>query len=256
MKKNRRPLVLANWKMNMQPEDVAPYLDVILPEVEKDEDADVAVAGQNLYLAQMVQQSKGSRLAIAAQDAHWEDKGAFTGETSPKALKAIGVSYVMIGHFERRKLFNETDERVNLKTKAALKNGLKPIVDLDEDLSAYDGQALDQVELGQLKKALDGISEEEMQNVAIAYEPTWAIGSGEAASAEQAEQSAALIRASLANLYNQDLADQTRILYGGSVNTDNAASFFKQEDIDGILVGKAALNPQTFLDLIDIAQQG
>lgn len=255
MNNNRRPLVLANWKMNMEPQEVVPYLDTILPEVEKDTDADVAVAGQDLYLAQMVAKAKGSQLAIAAQDAHWEDQGAFTGETSPKALSAIGVSYVMIGHFERRKFFNETDERVNLKTKAALKNGLKPIVDLDEDLSAYDGQELNQVELKQLKKALDGISEEEMANVTIAYEPTWAIGSGEAASAEQAEKSAALIRASLANLYNQDLADQTRILYGGSVNTTNAASFFKQADIDGILVGKAALNPQTFLDLIDIAQQ-
>lgn len=239
----------------MEPQEVGPYLDTILPEVEKDTDADVAVAGQDLYLAQMVAKVKGSQLAIAAQDAHWEDQGAFTGETSPKALSTIGVSYVMIGHFERRKFFNETDERVNLKTKAALKNGLKPIVDLDEDLSAYDGQAIDQVELSQLKKALTGISEEEMKDVTIAYEPTWAIGSGEAASAEQAEKSAALIRASLANLYNQDLANQTRILYGGSVNTSNAASFFKQANIDGILVGKAALNPQTFLDLIDIAQQ-
>ncbi|MBS9336840.1 triose-phosphate isomerase [Fructobacillus papyrifericola] len=251
----RRPLVLANWKMNMAPDQVKPYLATVLPEVEKDEAADVAIAAQDLYLPEMLSLTASSRLMLSAENAHWTDDGAYTGETSPKALAALGVDYVLIGHFERRKLFNETDERVNLKTKAALKNGLKPIVDLDEDLSAYASADPKTVVLKQLALALDGISETAMKNVVIAYEPTWAIGSGEAASAEQAEKSAALIRASLANLYSPALAEQTRILYGGSVTTKNAADFLSQEDIDGILVGKAALDPKQFLELIDIAQE-
>ncbi|MDD9138563.1 triose-phosphate isomerase [Fructobacillus sp. CRL 2054] len=251
----RRPLVMANWKINMDPDQVQPYLQQVIPEVNKDTGADVAIAAQDLYLTQMVKETAGSRLAIAAENAHWTDDGAYTGETSPKALALVGVSYVLVGHFERRKLFNETDERVNLKTKAALKNGLKPIVDLDEDLSAYAKEDKKTIVLKQLKIALEGITAEEMANVAIAYEPTWAIGSGEAASAEQAEKSAEFIRQSLVNLYDQKVADQTRILYGGSVTTENAADFLSQEDIDGILVGKAALKPESFLKLIDIAQE-
>ncbi|MBS9335606.1 triose-phosphate isomerase [Fructobacillus sp. M1-13] len=250
----RRPLVLANWKMNMAPNEVHPYLEKVLPEIEKDTKADVAIAAQDLYLADMVRQVADSRLMVAAENAHWTDEGAYTGETSPKALAMLGVSYVLIGHFERRKLFNETDERVNEKTKAALKNGLKPIVDLDEDLSAYANVKKESVVLKQLALALKGLSETDMKHVAIAYEPTWAIGSGEAASAEQAEKSAALIRQSLANLYSRDLADNTRILYGGSVTTTNASDFLSQEDIDGILVGKAALDPDQFLKLVDLAQ--
>ncbi|MBS9337304.1 triose-phosphate isomerase [Fructobacillus parabroussonetiae] len=251
----RRPLVLANWKMNMLPAQVQPYLDQVIPEVEKDTAADVAIAAQDLYLAEMVRQSSQSRLMIAAENAHWTDDGAYTGETSPKALAQVGVHYVLIGHFERRKLFNETDERVNWKTKAALRNGLKPIVDLDEDLTAYEGDDASQVVLKQLAEALDGLTETDLKDVTIAYEPTWAIGSGEAASAAQAEKSAALIRTSLANLYSRELADRTRILYGGSVTTENAADFLSQKDIDGILVGKAALDPEKFLELIDIAQE-
>lgn len=253
-KSNRRPLVLANWKMNMMPDEVLPYLDIVIPEVDQDTGADVAIAAQDLYLAEMVQRTRQTRLAIAAENAHWTDDGAYTGETSPKALGQIGVSYVLIGHFERRKLFNETDERVNLKTKAALKNGLKVIVDLDEDLSAYETIDPNTVVLSQLQAALKGIDEKALINVAIAYEPTWAIGSGEAASAEAAQKAAALIRQSLQNLYSKELADQTRILYGGSVTTQNAADFLSQADIDGILVGKAALDPKQFLRLIDIAQ--
>ena len=250
----RRPLVLANWNMNMTPSQVLPYLDQVIPEVEKDTGADVAIAAQDLYLAQMVKATTNTRLAIAAENAHWTDEGAYTGETSPKALAEIGVSYVLIGHFERRKLFNETDERVNLKTKAALKNGLKVIVDLDEDMSTYDTVNPNNIVLAQLRAALAGISAEELDQVAIAYEPTWAIGSGEAASATAAQKAAVLIRQSLKNLYSAGVAEKIRILYGGSVTTKNAAAFLSQNDIDGVLVGKAALDPKQFLELIDIAQ--
>ncbi|CAK1222434.1 triose-phosphate isomerase [Fructobacillus cardui] len=252
---NRRPFVVANWKINMMPDQVGPYLDTVLPALVGETEVEVGIAAQDLYLSQMLQAAKGTPLVIVGENSHWEDDGAFTGETSPKALAALGVEYVLIGHFERRKFFNETDETVNLKTLAALRNGLKPIVDLDEDLSAYGHLVPEKVILNQLQAALDGVMVAEMAQVTIAYEPTWAIGSGSAASADQAQEAAALIRQSLANLYNRDLANNVRILYGGSVTPKNAPAFLCQQDIDGILVGKAALDPRQFLTLVDQAKK-
>ncbi|GAP03164.1 triosephosphate isomerase [Fructobacillus pseudoficulneus] len=251
----RRPFVLANWKINMEPREVGPYLEKVLPALADEHQVEVGIAAQDLYLSQMLAAAKGNPLTIVGENAHWEDAGAFTGETSPKALAQMGVEYVLIGHFERRKFFNETDETVNLKTLAALRNGLKPIVDLDEDLSAYGNLVPEKVVLAQLKAALDGVMADEMDQVTIAYEPTWAIGSGEAASADQAQEAAALIRQSLANLYGRDLAEKIRILYGGSVTPANGQNFLCQPDIDGILVGKAALNPEKFLALVDEARK-
>ncbi|GAO99382.1 triose-phosphate isomerase [Fructobacillus ficulneus] len=252
--KLRRPFVLANWKINMAPDEVGPYLQTVLPALADESRVEVGIAAQDLYLGQMLAATQASPLTIVGENTHWEDQGAFTGETSPKALAQMGVEYVLIGHFERRKFFNETDETVNLKTLAALRNGLKPIVDLDEDLSAYSHLAPDQVILSQLEAALRGVTADQLAEITVAYEPTWAIGSGEAASADQAQEAAALIRQSLTNLYGQDLAQKIRILYGGSVTPDNAPAFFCQKDIDGILVGKAALDPHKFLKLVNQAQ--
>ncbi|MDF7637409.1 triose-phosphate isomerase [Leuconostocaceae bacterium ESL0958] len=253
-KSNRKPFVLANWKINLDPEEINPYLDQVLPAVADEEAVTVGIAAQDLYLGQLVARTKGSQLKIAAENTHWMDRGAFTGETSPRALAKVGVTYVLIGHFERRSFFNETDETVNLKVKAALRNGLLPIVDLDEDLSAYHGQVPEDVVLKQLAAALDGVVGTDLARVTIAYEPTWAIGSGEAASPEQAEEAAALIRQSVQNLYGPDIAANVRILYGGSVTPENGTDFLSQADIDGILVGKAALTPASFLALVAAAK--
>ncbi|HEY4399597.1 MAG TPA: triose-phosphate isomerase [Lactobacillaceae bacterium] len=249
----RVPFVVANWKLNKLPQDIKAYLQAIEGQLPDAKQVEVGIAAQDLYLSEMVATTQHNPLKIVAQNVHWEDAGAYTGETSPKALAHIGVNYVLIGHFERRKFFNETDSTVNLKVMAALRNGLKPIVDIDEDMSQY-AQFIDaKPSVAQVAAALAGVSVDQIRNVTIAYEPSWAIGSGETATAEQAQKGALLIRQTLAKLYSPGIANKIRILYGGSVTPENAAEIIAQPDIDGVLVGTAALDPQRFLQLTQIA---
>ncbi|MDF7627540.1 triose-phosphate isomerase [Leuconostocaceae bacterium ESL0723] len=250
----RKPFVVANWKMNKLAHQVHEFLDEVMPPLAQVDQVEAGIAAQDIFLADMVRQTADSPLQVVAENVHWEDYGAYTGETSPRALADIGVRYVLVGHFERRKFFNETDATVNLKVNAALRNGLKPIIDIDEDMRAY-AQFMDaEPAVAQVAAALAGVAVDQVRNVTIAYEPTWAIGSGEAASADQAQKAAHLIRQTLAHLYSPVIAEKIRILYGGSVTVDNARSIMGQPDIDGVLVGKAALHPKAFLDLVDIAQ--
>lgn len=256
MTKTRRiPFVVANWKINKLQSEIAEFLDDVNSKVPSQTVVETGIAAQDLFLADMVRATQDSPIHIVAENVHWEDAGAYTGETSPRALKDIGATYVLIGHFERRKFFNENDSTVNLKVMAALRNGLRPIIDVDEDMSKY-AQFMDAEPLvAQVASALAGVSVDQIRNITIAYEPTWAIGSGEAATSEQAQKAAHLIRQTLAKLYSPVIAEQVRILYGGSVTPDNASALLQQPDIDGVLVGTAALDPVKFLELINIAKQ-
>jgi triosephosphate isomerase len=253
MTEKRIPFVVANWKLNKLPADVAPYLDALRGHMPTHQHVEMGLAAQDIYLSKLVHDAQDLPLEMVAQNVHWEDAGAYTGETSPKALAHIGVNYVLIGHFERRKFFNETDGTVNLKVMAALRNGLKPIVDIDEDMSQYAKFIDAQPSVAQVASALAGVSVDQIRNVTIAYEPSWAIGSGETATAEQAQKGALLIRQTLAKLYSPTIANKIRILYGGSVTPENAADIIHQPDIDGVLVGTASLDPEKFLQLVHIA---
>lgn len=251
---SRVPFVVANWKINKLHADVADFLNKVNGKVPAQHIVETGIAAQDLFLSDMVRATADSPIHIVAENVHWEDSGAYTGETSPKALKDIGATYVLIGHFERRKFFNETDSTVNLKVTAALRNGLRPIIDVDEDMSTY-AQFMDaEPSVAQVAAALAGVSVDQIRNVTLAYEPTWAIGSGEAASAVQAQKAAHLIRQTLAKLYSPVIAEQVRVLYGGSVTPDNAREIMLQKDIDGVLVGTSALDPEKFLQLVAIAQ--
>ena len=192
-------------------------------------------------LATAVEVLKGTNVKVGAQNIHWADNGAFTGEISGAMLKEIGVEYVIIGHSERRQYFGETDETVNKRIKAALKYELKPIVCIGETLAEREGGKTNEVLDVQLKGGLAGLSAADMANITIAYEPVWAIGTGKTATTEQAEEVCGAIRACIGEIYDEATKEAIRIQYGGSVNAGNAAELFAQADIDGGLVGGASL---------------
>jgi triosephosphate isomerase len=194
--------------------------------------------------------------ALAAQNLFWEDQGAYTGEVSAPMLKDLGCRYVILGHSERRTLFGERDEAINRKVRAALRHGLRPILCLGETLPERDGGRTESVVTGQLQKGLDGVPKEEILQVAIAYEPVWAIGTGRAASPSQAMDVHATLRSLLAGGWGAEAGEQVRILYGGSVTPDNAPEFLASSGIDGALVGGACLDPQSFARIIAAAEAG
>jgi triosephosphate isomerase len=237
----RKPVVIANWKMNKVLQEAADFANDIKNKIPDESEIEVGIAAQDLFLTTIAQAVGDSSLKVVAQNSHWQDEGAFTGETSPKALKDIGVDYSMLGHFERRQYFNENDQYVSKKAQAALRNDLGVIVDIEE--------------IEQLMPALKSISAEQMNNVIIAFEPTFAIGSGKPASEAGAQEVAKRIRELLSFLYDEQVAEQTRILYGGSVNQENAAVFVGQKDIDGVLVGTASLDETEFLKIVEIVHQ-
>lgn len=193
---------------------------------------------------------KGTEFSLGAQNMHYEEQGAFTGEISPLMLKELGVGYVIIGHSERRQYFNESDETVNKKVLAACKHGLKPIVCVGESLEEYEAGKTEEVVRIQTEAALEGIPSDQVASLVIAYEPIWAIGTGKSSTAEEANKTIAYIRSVIANRYDQDTAEAVRIQYGGSVKPDNIVTYLQQSDIDGALVGGASLNVDGYLSLI------
>lgn len=206
-----------------------------------------------LALPALAEKAKGSKIGIGAQNVHWEEQGAYTGEVSVPMLKAAGVQYVIIGHSERRTYFAETDETVNRKVKAAIAGGLTPIVCVGEVLEERESGQTKQVVQEQVKKGLNGLSSEEMKKVIIAYEPVWAIGTGKASTAEDAEEVISFIRKTVADLFDQQVANEVRIQYGGSVKPENIGTYIAQPNIDGALVGGASLEPASFLKLVEAA---
>ena len=215
----------------------------------------MAVCPTFTSLAAAVEVLKGSNVKVGAQNIHWADNGAFTGEISGAMLKEIGVEYVIIGHSERRQYFGETDETVNKRIKAALKYELKPIVCIGETLAEREGGKTNDVLAVQLKGGLADLTAADMANITIAYEPVWAIGTGKTATPEMAQETHAFIRKTLADMFGAEVAENTVVQYGGSMKAENAAALTAQKDIDGGLIGGAALKADSFTALIENAQK-
>lgn len=246
----RRKVIAGNWKMNMLPDAAIRFIDEITPMVKDTENEVVlCVPYTDLFYALLAAQN--TNIKIGAQNMHWEESGAYTGEVSGKMLKAIGVEYVIIGHSERRQYFAETDETVNKKLKAAFANDLKPIVCVGETLEQREAGMANDIITSQTEKALDGLSEEQVANTIIAYEPIWAIGTGKTATSEDANNAIKAIRNKISNLYGQNVAERVIIQYGGSVKSTNAQELFSMSDIDGGLVGGASLKVDEFAKIVN-----
>jgi triosephosphate isomerase len=247
----RRPVIAGNWKMFKTRSETSAFFDALIPQVQNVEHCDIVVAPPYTALSTAAVAAKGTRIAISAQNVHWEEQGAFTGEESVKMLLDVGCAYAIIGHSERRQYFCETDETVEKRTRAAVAGGLKAIVCVGETLSERDaGQALDVVRR-QVGKGLGRLTHSDLSHIIVAYEPVWAIGTGRTATPEIAAEMHAAIRKTFAEIYNEVAADALRILYGGSVKPDNIKALMKKEDIDGALVGGASLEPASFAAIIN-----
>ena len=253
MDKSKRNAVIAgNWKMNKTPSEAVQLINDIKPLVEN-AGCDVVVCTPYVDLSVAVEAVKGSNIKVGAENVHFEESGAFTGEISAPMLKEIGVEYVIIGHSERRTYFGETDVTVNKRTLAALKHGLKVILCVGEYLEQREQGITAELVAMQTKIALNIVTAEQMKNVIIAYEPVWAIGTGKTATAEQANEVCAVIRKAVADLYGNDTAEATTIQYGGSMNAKNADELLSQPDVDGGLIGGASLKPQDFATIVAAA---
>lgn len=249
----RKTIIAGNWKMNHLGADAKDTIKGLVQNVPGDVKPEVIIAPVFPYLSMAVEMTKGTPIHVAAQNMHWEEKGAFTGEVSPSMLVDIGVSHVIIGHSERRTYFNENDETVNKKVKAALAHSLTPIMCCGETLEQREQGIMQSWIEGQIEKGLAGLSADDVKKVVIAYEPIWAIGTGKTASAAQAEEVCAIIRKKVGALYNQSTADAVSILYGGSVKGGNVAELTGSADIDGGLVGGASLKVDDFMAIINHA---
>ena len=239
--------------MNMLPNEAMQFIDTLVPLVKNTENEVIlCVPYTDLFYSLLTAQ--GTNIKIGAQNMHFEESGAYTGEVSGKMLKSIGVEYVIIGHSERRQYFNETDETVNKKIKAAFANGLKPIVCVGETLEQREAGQTVEIITSQIEKALDGLTEEQVENIIIAYEPIWAIGTGKTATAEQANETIKSIRDKICQMYGQMVSNGVIIQYGGSVKSTNAKEIFEMSDIDGGLVGGASLKPEEFSKIVNYAQ--
>lgn len=236
----RKRIIAGNWKMNKTPAEAVELVDMLKPLVDTDE-VDVVFCVPFVDLIPVKNALEGTKIKIGAENLHFENSGAFTGEISAPMLKEIGVDYVIIGHSERRQYFAETDETVNKKVIKALEYGLKPIVCVGETLEEReDDITIEKIRI-QIKKGLKGLTAEQASDVVIAYEPIWAIGTGKVATKEQAQEVCAAIRSTLADVFGKDIADKMRIQYGGSVTGKSASELFAMDDIDGGLVGGASL---------------
>ena len=250
----RRYVIAGNWKMNFTPSEATAFINEIKPMVEGKNNCDIIFCAPFVTIASAMEAAKGSNIKIGAQNVHFEEKGAFTGEVSAKMLKEIGVEYVIIGHSERRQYFGETDHTVNLRTKAALAAGLKVLLCLGEVKEERLAGITNEVVAMQTKLDLAGISAEELKNVIIAYEPVWAIGTGLTATPEQADETCGVIRDVVDDLYGRDVAEELIIQYGGSMNDKNANELLSKVTVDGGLIDGASLVAETFTAIVDAAQ--
>lgn len=245
----RRKVIAGNWKMNMLPNEAINFIQELTPLV-KDTKNDVVLCVPYIDLFYSLLHVQDTNIKIGAQNMHWEEKGAYTGEVSAQMLKSIGVEYVIIGHSERRQYFNETDETVNKKIKSALLHGLKPIVCVGETLEQREAGETEKIVTNQIAKAFEGIASENLENIIVAYEPIWAIGTGKTATKEDANNTIMQIRKKLAEIYGQNEAEGVIIQYGGSVKSSNAKELFEMSDIDGGLVGGASLKAEEFSKIV------
>ena len=246
----RRKVIAGNWKMNMLPNEAIEYIQAFEPMV-KDANAEVILCVPYIDLFYCLMNAQGTNIKIGAQNMHFAENGAYTGEISPKMLKSIGVEYVIIGHSERRAYYGETDESVNKKIKAAFENELKPIVCVGETLEEREAGKTEEIITTQTRLALEGLDKEQVKATIIAYEPIWAIGTGKTATSDDANNSIKSIRAEIAKIYGEDVASEVIIQYEGSVKYSNAKELFETSDIDGVLVGGASLKPEEFSKIVN-----
>ena len=243
----RKPIIAGNWKMHKTIAEALEFVNEVKDRVNNDK-VEAVICAPFTLLKDLKQATKGTNIKIGAQNMHFEEKGAFTGEISPLMLKELDMDYVVIGHSERRQYFNETDETVNKKVLKALEVGIDPILCVGETLEEREAGNTKDVCKVQVEKALENVSKEDLAKVVIAYEPVWAIGTGKTATSEDANDVIAYIREVVANLYGE-LANEVRIQYGGSVKPSNVAEIMNQSDIDGALVGGASLEANDYVDL-------
>lgn len=247
----RKNIIAGNWKMNKVLSEAVDFVEEAKNSVPSNDKVDAIVCAPAPFLAELVKKTEGSDLKIAAQNMHFEDKGAFTGEVSPVMLKDLGVTYVVLGHSERREHFAETDESVNKKVHAAFAHGLTPIVCVGETLEQRENNETNSHVESQVRKAIEGLSEEQIKEVVIAYEPIWAIGTGKTATSEMANEVCQHIRSVVRSSVSEDAATAIRLQYGGSVKPDNIDELLEQSDVDGALVGGASVEVSSFLKLVE-----
>jgi len=240
----------ANWKMYKTPDQTCDFFKAFLPMVAEHTRDEIVVCPPFLDLPAALDAAKDSNVAIGAQNVHWKEEGAFTGETSVAQLLALGIHHVIIGHSERRQYFGETDDTVNLRLKTALEAGLKPICCVGEVLEEREASMTDDVLRRQCVRAFHAISAKKAAKLVVAYEPVWAIGTGKTATPEIAAEAHAVIRKEASEIFGEEFASNLRILYGGSVKPENASALMSQEEIDGALVGGASLDPKSFAAIV------
>nr|WP_106780886.1 triose-phosphate isomerase [Lysinibacillus timonensis] len=249
----RKPIIAGNWKMYKTYDEATQFVESVRAHIPSEEKVDAVICAPAIFLPTLVDMANETDLAIGAQNMHFEDEGAFTGEISPAQLSSIHVDYVILGHSERREYFNETDVAVNKKVRAALTHGIVPIICCGETLAERESNQTVQKVESQVKAALDGFTAEEVEHMVIAYEPIWAIGTGKTATSDDANAVCGAIRKVVEDLYDHETAEKIRIQYGGSVKPDNIKDLLSKEHIDGALVGGASLQVDSFLTLVQSA---
>ncbi|GAF13982.1 triosephosphate isomerase [Bacillus sp. JCM 19046] len=250
----RKPIIAGNWKMNKTLSEATAFVESVKADIPPNAAVDTVVCAPALFLEKLVTATKDTDLKIGAQTMHFEENGAFTGEISPLALQDLAVSYVVIGHSERREMFAETDESVNKKVHAAFAHNLVPIMCCGETDEERESGKMESVVKAQVEKGLAGLTEEQVKSTVIAYEPIWAIGTGKSATEQDANEACAFVRNVVATQFSQDAADAIRIQYGGSVKPGNIKEYMAQSDIDGALVGGASLEADSFKELAGAAK--
>jgi len=246
----RKPIIAGNWKMNMTPSQAKELINELKPLVQ-DAKCDVVICPPYVDLALAAELIKDSNIRLGAQNIHWAEKGAFTGEVSANMLKELGVEFAIIGHSERRQYFGETDETVNARAKAAIAAGITPIICVGESLEQRESGKTEELVKAQVEKGLEGIAAEDVAKLVIAYEPIWAIGTGRTATDEQANETIGVIRETVAAIFGTDTAAAVRIQYGGSMNPKNVKGLMAMPEIDGGLIGGASLKAVDFSQVVN-----
>lgn len=247
----RIPFIAGNWKMYKTKKEALEFAEQF-KKLYHDTDIKAAICAPYTQLDTLVEAFKGTGIGVGAQNVHYEDEGAFTGEVSVAMLKEIGVDYCIVGHSERRRYFGETDETVNLKLKKLIADSdITPILCVGESLEEREAGKEKEIVAGQIRRDFEGISAEDAKGIVVAYEPIWAIGTGKTATPEQAEEMCALIRKTIESVYDEDTCDEVIIQYGGSVKPANATEIMNMYEIDGALVGGASLDPEKFMDIVN-----
>lgn len=246
----RKPIIAGNWKMNKTSAEAVKFIDEIKESVNGT-DVEAVICAPFTALKDLKQAAEGTDIKIGAQNMHYEESGAYTGEISASMLSEIGVDYVIIGHSERRQYYNETDETVNKKIKKAFESRITPIFCVGETLEQRESDKTKEIVKDQIEKGLEGLSKENAKEIVIAYEPIWAIGTGKTASSTDANEVIAYIRETIKDIYSEEISEEVRIQYGGSVKPSNVEEIMNESDIDGALVGGASLEAKDFIELVN-----